>query len=131
VSVEVPGKPIICIVWEIKLRQLLGKCGMPHSVEGFAEVKTQNDNKLACSKHAGDSVQQLYQCCCGGPRRPERILIIERKRRRSHVEGGIQKVTSNGAFHDSGKHRSNGYRSEVGGKGTATLGTGIIVAVFH
>jgi hypothetical protein len=57
-------------------------------------------------------------------------LIIERKRRRSHIVRGIQKVMVRSMILVSTGVMDIGLKSECC-KGTATLDTGIIVAVFH
>jgi len=57
VAMEVLDQPVIYVIWDVHLVEFIEQCWVSDSVEGFAEVQRNEDDKLVGGEEVGDGVQ--------------------------------------------------------------------------
>ena len=82
VVMEVLDQPVIYVVWDVHLGEFIEQCCMSDSVEGFAKVQGNDDDKLVCGEEVGDGVQYGDKSSWGWTRWAKGELITEREERR-------------------------------------------------
>jgi len=53
------------VIRDVHLREFIKQCWMSDSVEGFAKVQGNDDNKLVGGEEVGDGVQNGDKSSCG------------------------------------------------------------------
>jgi len=90
--------PIVDMVRQVKVRELLKNSIVSDTVKSFSKINSYNDDKRIVLEEGGCCVEKVNKCCCGRARRLERELVVECETVRRATQRWVYVVFDDHAF---------------------------------